>query len=86
MRFYYGARRLFTKLSVPTYLEELHVGPTKERITVQTDATAFSSVSVAGDVIRVSAGTAVMNVRGLRMTPLGDNDESLKDNPHAAVE
>ena len=76
----------FHELSVPTNLEELQDGPTKGRSTIQTDASAFSRGSVAGDVVRVSAGTAVMNVRGLRMTLLGDNDESLNDNPQAAVE
>ena len=34
---YRGLGRLFTKLSVPTYLEEMCVGPTKDAITMQAD-------------------------------------------------
>lgn len=81
-----GVGRLFTKLSVPTYLEELYISPTKEQITVQAEGTSFSSGSLSGDLVGVSTGKVVINVKGLRMTPLGDNDESLNDDPHAAVE
>ncbi|KAL8695116.1 MAG: hypothetical protein Q9224_003449 [Gallowayella concinna] len=81
-----GVGRLFTKLSVPTYMEELYISPTKEQITVQANGTSFSSGSLAGDLVGVAAGEVVINVKGLRMTPLGDNDESLDDDPHAAVE
>ena len=81
-----GVGRLFTKLSVPTYLEELYISPTKEQITIEADSTSSSSGSLAGDLVGVSAGKVVINVKGLRIAPLGDNDESLNDDPHAAVE
>lgn len=81
-----GVGRLFTKLSVPTYMEELYISPAKEAITIQADGTSFGSGSLLGDLMGVSAGKTVMAVKGLRMAPLGDNDESLNDDPHAAVE
>ncbi|KAL8848055.1 MAG: hypothetical protein Q9221_006915 [Calogaya cf. arnoldii] len=81
-----GVGRLFTKLAVPTYLEELYVNPTKEHITIQVDGTSFGSGSLKGDLIGVSAGKVVMAVKGLRMAPLGDNNESLDEDPHAAME
>ncbi|KAL8818356.1 MAG: hypothetical protein Q9223_002991 [Gallowayella weberi] len=81
-----GVGRLFTRLAVPTYLEELYISPTKEDITLQADAISFSSGSLAGDLVGVSAGRVVINLKGLRMTPLGDNSESLDDDPHAAME
>ncbi|KAI4122746.1 MAG: hypothetical protein LQ338_005639 [Usnochroma carphineum] len=81
-----GIGRYFTKLSVPTYLEELYISPTKEKITIQADGKSSSSGILTGDLVGVSAGEVVMFLKGLRMSPLGDNDESLNDDPHAAVE
>ncbi|MCJ1385150.1 hypothetical protein MMC17_008269 [Xylographa soralifera] len=81
-----GLGRLFNKLSVPTYIEELYIRPSKEDIVIQAEAQSSSSGALSGNLVGVSSGEVVINLKGLRMSPLGDNDEALNQDPHAAVE
>ena len=81
-----GVGRLFTKLSVPTYIEELFISPANDKIIVEAEASSSSSGSLAGNLLGVSDGKTVIELKGLSMSPLGDNDESLNEDPHAAVE
>ena len=81
-----GVGRLFNKLSVPTYIEELYVSPAKEDIVIQAEAVSSSSGALSGSLVGVSAGEVVMNLKGFRMSPLGDNNEGENEDPHAAVE
>lgn len=81
-----GVGRLFTKLSIPTHIEEFYIKPAKESIAIQAEAESSPTGTLAGNLVGVSAGELVMNLKGLKMTPLGDNNEGQNDDPHAAVE
>ena len=81
-----GVGRLFNKLSVPTHIEELYINPPKESIVIQAEAQSTSTGTLSGNLVGVSAGELVINLKGLRMTPLGDNNEGQNEDPHAAVE
>ena len=81
-----GVGRQFTKLSVPTHVEELYIRPAKEIIAIQAEAESSSIGTLTGNLVGVSAGELVINLKGLRMTPLGDNNEGQNEDPHAAVE
>lgn len=83
---FHGIGRLFNKLSVPTYIEELYIAPAKETILIQADAASSSLGALSGNLVGVSAGKVVMNLVGLKMSPLGDNDQGQNEDPHAAVE
>lgn len=81
-----GVGRLFTKLSVPTHIEELYISPATESITIEAAAASSSTGTLEGNLVGVSGGELVINLKGLRMTPLGDNNESEAADPHAATE
>ena len=81
-----GVGRFFNKLSVPTYLEELYISPAKDNIVIQAEAASSFSGALSGNLVGVSAGEVVMNLVGLKMSPLGDNDQGQNEDPHAAVE
>ena len=81
-----GVGRLFNKLSVPTYIEEFYMSPAKDDIAIQAEAASSFSGTLSGNLVGVSAGEVVMNLVGLKMSPLGDNDQGQNEDPHAAVE
>ena len=81
-----GVPRLFNKLSVPTYIEELYIRPSKKDIMIQAEAESSPGGALFGNLAGVVDGEITINLKGLRMSPLGDNDEGLNDDPHAAVE
>lgn len=81
-----GVGRLFNKLSVPTHIEELYISPAKASIAIQAEAQSSSTGTLSGNLVGVSGGELVINLKGLRMTPLGDNNEAQNEDPHAAVE
>ncbi|KAL8671106.1 MAG: hypothetical protein Q9168_004388 [Polycauliona sp. 1 TL-2023] len=83
---YKGVGRWLTKLLVPTYMEELYVGPSKDKIIIQADAKSFPSGAINSDMVGVSAAEVVFRVKGFLLSSLGDNDEGHKDDPHAAME
>ncbi|KAL9609603.1 MAG: hypothetical protein Q9167_005646 [Letrouitia subvulpina] len=83
---FHGIGRLFTKLSVPTFIEELYIRPSKDKIAIQAEGKSSNTGALTGDLLGVSAGEVVINLKGLRMSPLGDNDEGMNEDPHAAVE
>ena len=83
---FHGVGRLFTKLSVPTFIEELYISPAKESIRVQAEGNSSKTGALTGNLVGVSEGRVVINLKGLQMSPLGDNNEGSGDEPHAAVE
>ena len=83
---FHGVGRLFTKLSVPTHLEEMYINPAKEKITIQAEGQSSAKGTLTGNLVGVSAGEIAIDLKGLRMTPLGDNDQGQNEDPHAAVE
>lgn len=80
-----GVGRSFDRLSVPTYIEELYINPAKENIIIEAEAIPSNTGGMAGNIVGISAGETVISLKGLRMSPLGDNDELTNDDPHAAV-
>ena len=83
---FHGIGRLFNKLSVPTYIEELYIRPAKDNILIQAEAASSFSGALSGNLVGVSAGEVVINLVGLKMSPLGDNDQGQNEDPHAAAE
>ena len=83
---FHGIGRLFNKLSVPTYIEELYIYPAKDDILIQAEAASSFSGVLSGNLVGISAGEVVMKLVGLKMSPLGDNDQGQNEDPHAAVE
>lgn len=81
-----GVGRLFNKLSVPTHIEELYINPAKEAISIRAEAQSSSAGALTGSLVGVSAGDLVINLKGFRSTPLGDNNEDQNEDPHAAAE
>ena len=81
-----GVGRLFTKLSVPTHVAELYINPAKETISIQAEAQYSAASALTGSLVGVSAGELVINMKGFRSSPLSDNNENQKENPHAAAE
>lgn len=81
-----GVGRSFDRLSVPTYIQELYIKPTKETIAIEAEAIPGSAGGITGNLVGISAGETVIGLKGLRLSPLGDNDEGTNDDTHAAVE
>ncbi|TVY85232.1 Highly reducing polyketide synthase FUM1 [Lachnellula suecica] len=80
-----GVPRLFDKLSVPTYIDELYIKPPKGDITVQ--ATAISTPGgLSGSLVATSEGETVISLKNLHLSPLGDSKDVTGEDPHAAVE
>jgi hypothetical protein len=80
-----GVPRFFDKLSVPTYIEELYIKQPKGEITIQAEAVSTPS-GLSGSLIGVADGETVISLKGLQLSPLGDNDQVNSADPHAAVE
>jgi acyl transferase domain-containing protein len=81
-----GLARNFNKLSVPTYIEELYIRPAKGDVLAQAEVDPTARGTLSGDLVGVSEGRTVINVRGLRLSPLGGSDEATDNDPHAAAE
>ena len=81
-----GIGRLFKGLSVPTSIDELYIKPPKDYIDIEASGQATSKGGLCGDLIGVAGDEVVINLRGLKMSALGDNDDGLNEDPHAAVE
>ena len=71
---------------MPTYIEELYVSPAKADIVIQAEAASSTSGALSGNLVGVSSGEVAMKLVGLRMSPLGDNNEGQNEDPHAATE
>jgi acyl transferase domain-containing protein len=84
-----GLTRRFDMVAIPTYIDEMYVRPpSTPDMKMQVRATERRKNGQVGDIVAVSDGQVVINVKGLRMSSIGgadDKDETGKD-PHAAVE
>lgn len=82
-----GLSRLFTKLSIPTYIEELYIRPTSTEILIAADAEVTPRGAFFGDAVGVAPdiGT-VFRLKNLRLSPLTDASDVRGSDPHAAVE
>lgn len=82
---YHGLPRLFRYPAIPSYIEELHIRPPKGDITMQADADGQPKGALHGDLVAVSEGEIVIDMRGLRLSSIGDSD-TVSCDPHAATE
>lgn len=82
-----GLSRLFTQLSVPTYIGELYIRPTAAEIFIAADAEVTPRGAFFGDAVGVSpdVGT-VFRLKNLKLSPLTDASDVRGSDPHAAVE
>ena len=78
-----GAARKFTKLAVPTKIDEIDVWNCDSNISLAAEVT-FSTSGSQGATDAVSAGKPVLRVRGLHMSPLGEEAIEQEDR-HAAA-
>lgn len=83
-----GLTKDFTKLAIPTYIDEFYVGPPSETaIKIQTDITEQRHSAQIGNVIAVSGGKVVAEIKGFQLSAISDGDnENEEEDPHAAVE
>lgn len=82
-----GLSRLFTQLSVPTYIGELYLRPTASEIFIAADAEVTPRGAFFGDAVGISpdVGT-VFRLKSLKLSPLTDASDVRGSDPHAAVE
>lgn len=82
-----GLSRLFTQLSVPSYIGELYIRPTTTEIFIAADAEVTPRGAFFGDAVGVSpdVGT-VFRLKSLKLSPLTDASDVRGNDPHAAVE
>lgn len=80
-----GLERNYRELTVPTYIHEVYVGKPSEGIQVVATADTKDRVGVTSNIIGVSAGRTVINIRGLRVIPLDDDSEGSAEDTHAGA-
>lgn len=83
-----GLTKAFTKLAIPTYIDEFYVCPPPEKdIKIQTEITEQRHSGQIGDIIAVSGGQVVAEIKGFQLSAISDGeDENEEVDPHAAVE
>jgi len=78
-----GTARKFTKLAVPTKIDEIDVWNCDSDISLAAEVT-FSTSGSQGATDAVSAGKPILRVRGLHMSPL-EEDSIEEEDRHAAA-
>ena len=81
-----GLPRLFNKLAVPTYIEELSIGKPRGDIVVRAKTETSPNGSFFGDAVGVSDGSVVFRLKNLRFSALTDDGDGQGHDPHAAAE
>jgi len=83
--FFKGIPRLFDRMFLPTYIEELSVRPAGTEMNLQAE-TSPNGTGLSGNLFGTAAdGTCVLSVKNLEFSSLGDNDNSVDPDPHAAT-
>ncbi|KAL2062583.1 hypothetical protein VTL71DRAFT_5655 [Oculimacula yallundae] len=81
-----GLTRRFHQLVVPTYIGEIYVSPpSSNKLTIQATADDDPKATISGNVVAESENQLVVDIRGLQLSAIGDNNNTNLD-PHAAVE
>lgn len=80
-----GLSRLFTQLSVPTYIGELYIRPTATEILITADAEVTPRGAFFGDAVGVSLDGTVFRLKNLKLSPLTDASDVYGSDPHAAI-
>ncbi|KAF2686174.1 ketoacyl-synt-domain-containing protein [Lentithecium fluviatile CBS 122367] len=84
---YHGLPRNFPYASVPTYIDELYLKPAKGPIVMRVVADEIPTKgTISGNVIGVSDGETVIDMRGVSLSRIGGNEDSSSQDPHAGVE
>ncbi|KAL9076681.1 MAG: hypothetical protein Q9157_003571 [Trypethelium eluteriae] len=81
-----GLSRLFARLCVPTFIEELYIKPTSDEILVEASTESTPKGAFQGDAVGISRGETVFYMKKLKLSPLADAEDARGDDPHAAVE
>ncbi|KAF2113891.1 polyketide synthase 1 [Lophiotrema nucula] len=80
-----GLTRRFDMLGIPTYVEELYVGPARGEIQIQATADDSPKGALSGHVIGLSEGHVVLEFKGVSTSAIADTNE-LEGDRCAAVE
>lgn len=83
---YHGLPRKFKHLAIPTYIEELYVAPAESEILMQAYADDVPKGAMSGDLVAVSNGKCVVDMKGLSLSRIGEAEDASGEDPNAAVE
>ena len=81
-----GLPRNFKTLAVPTAIEEVYVSRPDAAIKMEAHASRSARGAITGSGIATSDGKVVLDIKGLKMSPIEDDAEGEDSDPHAAVQ
>jgi SAM-dependent methyltransferase len=81
-----GTPRKMRQLSVPTYIEEIYIRRPLSSFEIAVSASASAKGIVTGNGIAVADNRVVLQVKGLRLSPLEEDSSAAANDPHAAVQ
>lgn len=79
-----GQPRNLTQLCVPSSIESLYVARPESDMEMSTEASTTPRGKLTGNGIAMSNGKTVLEIKGLKLFPLEDNDDIRGPDPHAA--
>ena len=80
-----GLPRKIGTLAVPTAIEELYVSRPESVMQMEAHASTTVRGAVAGSGVATSNGKVVLDLKGLKMSPIETDDVTDNADPHAAV-
>ena len=80
-----GLPRKIGTLAVPTAIEELYVSRPESVMQMEAHASTTVRGAVAGSGVATSNGKVVLDLKGLKMSPIETDDGTDDHDPHAAV-
>lgn len=84
---YNGQPRKFDQLCLPTYIGELYVaGGASDTMQVHIDTKTTPRRIVTGNGHGMIDGKLAFHLKGMKLSPLGEQENDSESNPHAAVE
>lgn len=83
-----GLTKDFTKLAIPTYIDEFYVSPpSRKDVQVRTDIIEQQHSAQIGNIVAVCQGEVVVEIKGFQLSTISDGDDDNNEvDPHAAVE
>lgn len=83
-----GLTRRFQSSGMPTYIEEIYVRAPSGEMTIRANADFPPKGLISGDVIAVSDGVTVIDLKGLQMSNIGGSEDTSSQfrDLHAATE
>ena len=80
-----GLPRKFNTLAVPTAIDELYVSRPDSAMQMKAHASTTVRGAITGSGFATANGKVVMDLKGLKMSPIEDDDGTEDLDPHAAV-